>query len=124
MFTDYDLLKLYDFLRIIFDNISCIISVEDESGTKVIDVGGVTALDNASLQLNPVQSIWQSSWVDSFTDAQFQGDWRGASQRREEEPESQSRGEKASGEISKQERAQRRAKKMREDGKKDYNLRK
>ena len=86
---------------------------QDESGMNVVDVGGVTAVDNASLQLNPVQSMWQSSLVDmdSFTDGQFQGAF--------EESESQSREEKASGEITKQERVERMPKKLREDGKED-----
>ena len=30
---------------------------QDESGMNVVDVGGVTAVDNAFLQLNPVQSM-------------------------------------------------------------------
>ena len=45
---------------------------QDESGMNVVDVGGVTAVNNAALQLDPVQSMWQSSLVviDSFTDGQ------------------------------------------------------
>ena len=87
-------------MRIIFDHISCIISVEDEN------VDGVTPVGDAPLQWDPLQRKWQ---VDSFSDGQFQGAF--------EESESQSKGEKASDEISKQERAKRMAKKMREDGK-------